>query len=754
MSAQEILESISQASVVKKGNKMKKIVPKAVKKPLAKKKKISDDSDSEDHLNMTMQEVENQYSNDVPFTMKKTMNLDSDSDDLDFEKAIPQKVQQKKIIIESDENDELGNKPVPVPKPNIVLEVVEERRERKFLDCMSILRPLTESNFDITEETNFPPEQLIQMLDTIISMWTPDDPKDLTELSDIVRRCLGLNNSDNITPYDVEVAMDKNIFMPIHNLKARFLIAHMISNPSYDRSSEFESKFSRLYMIQSYGVEVYYNAVLWHHRLQNPDLDIASSSIGVLRYMPREDYSDMKDFLKFLTYCMLKLQTRRYRRYKGAIYRPIYNSKGYFTNAWEFHQEIKDFVWGAVDPDRQGHMFKIMYSRGTSHAEQAIKVLTYMKTNYFPELEPDRYLSSWRNGIYNVHKDKFYPYDKRNPYANNAKKPTMEALKKNSTETLKSIRELAEKLPRFSAVFEGIASEIEAELEGGKPVEENIFIGGSFCSSIYIDQDFVDQSHVDWKKIQTPNFQDILNDQKFNEETCKWIYALMGRGLYWCGDMNKENWQFSTIFLGHSGTGKSTLLKYLRKFFRIENVGILSNNIERQWAMSTLVDKHIVIGYEIKSDFQWDQAEFQQCAACEELLVAKKHKEAFVSTWRTPIFMAANEMIKCWRDNSGSLQRRLVVIPFRYYVPPANVNPNLMEDLQGEFSLWIQKINKAYQMATADYGSKEIWSVLPQQLKEASEETMQSVHPLMVTFFINIKLLLLTFSSTFSMNQI
>lgn len=140
-------------------------------------------------------------------------------------------------------------------------------------------------------------------------------------------------------------------------------------------------------------------------------------------------------------------------------------------------------------------------------------------------------------------------------------------------------------------------------------------------------------------------------------------------------------------------------------------VGILSNNIERQWAMSSLIDKHgmifknyfqidissffVIIGYEIKGDFKWDQAEFQQCVACEEIhglmrifsqklkkfIVMKKHKEAYVSSFNIPIYIAANQMMKCWHDNAGSLKRRIVVFPCRYHVPPNKVDPNLMEKM-------------------------------------------------------------------------
>lgn len=40
-----------------------------------------------------------------------------------------------------------------------------------------------------------------------------------------------------------------------------------------------------------------------------------------------------------------------------------------------------------------------------------IKVLKHIKSSYFPDLKPHRYLSSWENGVYNIMEDEFYPYD-------------------------------------------------------------------------------------------------------------------------------------------------------------------------------------------------------------------------------------------------------------------------------------------------------------------------------------------------------
>jgi hypothetical protein len=42
--------------------------------------------------------------------------------------------------------------------------------------------------------------------------------------------------------------------------------------------------------------------------------------------------------------------------------------------------------------------------------QEVIAFLKFITTDYFPELEPIRYLLSFRNGVYNVVQAKFYPY--------------------------------------------------------------------------------------------------------------------------------------------------------------------------------------------------------------------------------------------------------------------------------------------------------------------------------------------------------
>jgi hypothetical protein len=74
---------------------------------------------------------------------------------------------------------------------------------------------------------------------------------------------------------------------------------------------ELGAKFQRVFMNMTYACECYYNFILWSSRQRNPDMDIGDTSIGsvgILRYMPRDEEEDLNAFTKMLFYCLLRLQ--------------------------------------------------------------------------------------------------------------------------------------------------------------------------------------------------------------------------------------------------------------------------------------------------------------------------------------------------------------------------------------------------------------------------------------------------------------
>src|SRR5438132_986491 len=106
---------------------------------------------------------------------------------------------------------------------------------------------------------------------------------------------------------------------------------------------------------------MYTNFILWSHRMKNPHLYQSDTQLAISRFMPREDEDKLKPFPKFLLMCLIKLYKKKYRRFKGAIYEPIYTEKGFYTNAWRYKESIDDFVWGVASIDVDGYMFNVMF---------------------------------------------------------------------------------------------------------------------------------------------------------------------------------------------------------------------------------------------------------------------------------------------------------------------------------------------------------------------------------------------------------
>jgi len=171
-------------------------------------------------------------------------------------------------------------------------------------------------------------------------------------------------------------------------------------------------------------------------------------------------------------------------------------------------------------------------------------------------------------------------------------------------------------------------------------------------------------------------------------------------------------------------THNSTIvLKVAKQFYEASDVGVLSNNMERQFGISALVNKFMVVGPEVKTDFKLEQAEFQSMVSGEDVQVAAKFKTAYSTVWDVPGILAGNE-VPSWCDNSGSIQRRLVVFKFMRTV--LNGDMRLGDKLGEEMPTLLLKCNRAYLEAAARWGHRNIWTVLPEYFKETRDSTAEA----------------------------
>jgi phage/plasmid-associated DNA primase len=175
-------------------------------------------------------------------------------------------------------------------------------------------------------------------------------------------------------------------------------------------------------------------------------------------------------------------------------------------------------------------------------------------------------------------------------------------------------------------------------------------------------------------------------------------------------------------------THNSTIvLKIAKQFYEAGDVGILSNNMQQNFGLSAFYDKLLFVAPEIKSDLRIEQAEFQSIVSGEDISINIKHKTAISVMWTVPGVLAGNE-VPGWIDNSGSIQRRILLFDFPR--PVTNGDMKLGEKLERELPAIILKCNRAYLKAAAQWGSANIWTVLPRYFLATRDEMAQATNVL------------------------
>jgi len=403
-----------------------------------------------------------------------------------------------------------------------------------------------------------------------------------------------------------------------------------------------------------------------HNRINNPTLAIDNTDASL------KDDEETTPYQKVLLFLLSRAYDEGYRRYKGQCCIQIRN-----TRAWRIVKEIKDFVYDVTQKEDEPVMWKNLTSRGNLVTD-VVKHLTNCKDFQFPEIKKDRHVWSFQNGLligkdwdgekYNI---KFYDY---------------------------SSHEFRELDP-------------------------------TIVSCKYFDLPFDPYDGVqDWWDIPTPNIQKVLEYQRLDEDVSRWIYVFMGR---LCFDVNEiDGWQVIPFLKGIARSGKSTLItKVCRKFYETEDVAVLSNNIEKKFGLSSIVNGFMFISPEVKGDLQLEQAEFQSMVSGEDVSVARKFDTALTLQWKTPGILGGNE-VPNWKDNSGSILRRLITINFGRQIADNEADPLLEKKLEAEIPAILCKCLRAYLDYANKYSGKDIWNVLPKYFKTIQSQVATVTNPL------------------------
>ena len=416
-------------------------------------------------------------------------------------------------------------------------------------------------------------------------------------------------------------------------------------------------------MIQ-YRSDAYDQVLLYErqlNRVNNPMVVQADS-----RYMCStiEDGSDdMNPYQELLLYLFNRTDKLCMRRYKGYCCQQIGQ-----TRAWKNVQTISEFVYENTQKETKFDMWRNLTAK-SSNTRDAIKHLSECIDVQFPNVKKNRHVWSFRNGIFigktwNSKEDKythaFYPYDS----------------------------------------------------------QDFAMLDPTVTSCKYFDQDFPVTKYRSWRDVPTPFMHSVMEYQRFPDEVCDWLYVFVGRLMFDVGEM--DQWQVIPFLKGIARSGKSTIItKICKKFYDTDDVRTLSNNIERKFGLSSIYDGFMFISPEVKGDLCLEQAEFQSLVSGEDISIARKNEKALSLTWTTPGILAGNE-VPGWKDNSGSVLRRIVTWDFVRQVQDAD--PKLEEKLNDEIPHIMLKCCWAYLEYSRLHADKDIWSVLPEYFKKIQNQ--------------------------------
>jgi hypothetical protein len=207
-----------------------------------------------------------------------------------------------------------------------------------------------------------------------------------------------------------------------------------------------------------------------------------------------------------------------------------------------------------------------------------------------------------------------------------------------------------------------------------------------------------------WRDCPTPQFDKIYDSQSFCMHDKFMLWGQKGRTLFTVHEF--DTYQTTFIIIGYGGTGKSTIMLVMQKFWPVHLRGILSSNIEQKFGMSQVLNNgkaRAIYCNEVSEDLQLVQEEWQTSCSGEEGSFAVKHEAPWVGVCKAHHFWVGNAFPKHWKNNNNQVSRRLCGVLMDTPIQPRD--GNVMEEIDRIMDVVLRKMVLAYFDMVDQYGT-------------------------------------------------
>lgn len=372
-----------------------------------------------------------------------------------------------------------------------------------------------------------------------------------------------------------------------------------------------------------------------------------------------------------MIYVLQRLLRAGFRRLGTECFQEI-RVNGYGTHAWKPVIEIEEFVYKVCSKEENASMWEAATKSGNA-VQDTVRYISKCYDSDFPELCPDRFLFSFRNGQYDISISRFYP------------------------------------------------------LTGGGAAT----LASDRVAVHFFDVDFDEDAltTADWRTIETPLFDSIFTHQEYDVSTIEIVYAMLGRLMFPVND--QDDWQVVPFFKGVAGCGKSTVGQLVSYWLPPKFVSTISCNMEDKFGLAAIVDTYMCLCTEVTHNFPLNRGVWQSMVTGEAVVVARKFKNPLQGPWTVPMAMFGNELPN-YEDKSGSVHRRTVVFSMRKSVDPSKADPGLLRKMQQAPAPLLVKCTRAYLELAARHGKASFWKhgVASPQLQRWHRDLLKEIDTL------------------------
>jgi hypothetical protein len=411
------------------------------------------------------------------------------------------------------------------------------------------------------------------------------------------------------------------------------------------------------------------------HMNQNTSHVVRKVAPGRLRTMEFTD-TNKSDWSASILWLLRMLERNRLRKDGDYLFYEK-SVEGHRTLYWETSKDesmtIKNWIYRVCNPDDNYTLWERLHGTRDRTPEAAEYISRSFQLRCKQKIV-NRHQTSWRDGIYRLEQDMFYPYNERHQW--NQIADAVNASRKPFRDQLAS---------------DGKKSSLKDAVPPGDEESSIEFFDQEFGAWEYQNCHFMD--------IPTPFSDRVLKDQKLDKETMMWLYGMTARLWYELGSM--ENWQTALTIVGVAMNGKSFWQRMAKNYF-LKYSTSLGGSPQQTFASESLHEAFLVCVAEMKRGLaqKFDTADLQSMLVGEEVSVNRKYKTAITKKWTANFFFTGNEYAD-WASTAGSMERRIFPFEWPHRVKP---DPSLLDSALKNYGPFVRKANIAFHYLCTNYG--------------------------------------------------